>query len=111
MEGNPADSVASAGSAESTPRSLKIRLQAIRNLRVQYWRTFAERKKCYLCRLFSKPLYQLLENLTALPGLPRRHRSSLTRLKVGSKPVINYYQAYTFALDQSKQSQLAEKAQ
>jgi outer membrane protein len=109
MEGNSADSVASPGSAESHTEASPEILQAIRHLRGQIGEHWPKEKNAIFADSLAN-LYRAAGKFDSAAWFAGEASKFFNTTESWIKAGDNYYQAYTFALDQGKQSQLAEKA-
>jgi tetratricopeptide (TPR) repeat protein len=109
MEGNSEDSVASAGPAESHTGASPEILEAIRHLRAQIGEHWPKEKNAIFADSLAN-LYNAAGKFDSAAWFAEEASKFFNTTESWIKAGDNYYQAYTFALDQSKQSQLAEKA-
>ena len=110
MEDNSEDSVASAGPAENHTAASPEILEAIRHLRTQIGEHWPKEKNAIFADSLAN-LYQSAGKFDSAGWFAEEASKFFNTVESWTKTGDQYYQAYTLALDQSKQSQFAKKAQ
>jgi outer membrane protein len=108
-QGNPKDSVSTAKPTESHNEVPQEILDAIRHLRSQIGEGWPKEKNAIFADSLAN-LYNAAGKFDSAAWFAEEASKFFNTTESWIKAGESYYQAYTFALDQNKQSQLAEKA-
>jgi predicted Zn-dependent protease len=109
MDGDPQDSVANTGSPENHTQAPPEILEAISHLRSQLGEGWPKEKNAIFADSLAD-LYISAGKFDSAAWFAEEASKFFNTTESWIKAGDNYYQAYTFALDQGKQGQLAEKA-
>jgi len=108
-QGNPQDSVANAKPSENHNEVPQEILDAIRQVRSQLGEGWPKEKNAIFADSLAN-LYTAAGKFDSAAWFAEEASKFFNTTESWIKAGESYYQAYTFALDQNKQSQLAEKA-
>jgi outer membrane protein len=109
LEGDPTDSLDNATPTESHTEAAPEILKAIRHLRGQIGERWPKEKNAIFADSLAN-LYNTAGKFDSAAWFAEEASKFFNTTESWIKAGDNYYQAYTFALDQDKQRQLAEKA-
>jgi len=110
LDGNSQDSIPSNRSPENHTQATPEVLDAIRHLRGQIGKGWPKEKNAIFADSLAN-LYNTAGKFDSAAWFAEEASKFFNTTESWIKAGDNYYQAYTFALDQDKQGQLAEKAQ
>ncbi|HEX6222808.1 MAG TPA: tetratricopeptide repeat protein [Chryseolinea sp.] len=109
LDGNPQDSAGTSAPQESHTQAPPEVLAAIRQLREQIGDSWPKEKNAIFADSLAN-LYNTAGKFDSAAWFAEEASKFFNTTESWIKAGDNYYQAYTFALDQDKQGQLAEKA-